>query len=266
MTSWTALDDELAHWRDAGRIATFWWRDDDAVRATDALSRLLALARRWEVPLALAVIPGHAEPSVAEILAARPEIAVLQHGFRHVNHAGEGEKKSELGAQRPLRRITDELGAGRRLIEDLFGSAALPVLAPPWNRIDGAVVTALAGLGIAGISCFGARRETEAAPGVARVNTHVDIIDWRGGRGYRGDHAVLGDLCDHLAARRLGAADATEPTGLLTHHLDHDEACWEFIETLLERTRRNSPAGSLPDHHAGWQSAAQLFMPRAGLQ
>ena len=30
MSSWDALRTELDLWQDAGRDASFWWRDDDA--------------------------------------------------------------------------------------------------------------------------------------------------------------------------------------------------------------------------------------------
>ena len=40
----------------------------------------------------------------------------------------------------------------------------------------------------------------------------------------------------HLAARRSGAADAEEPTGLLTHHLQTDAPGWAFLEELMDRT------------------------------
>ena len=258
MTSWAALDDELNRWRDMGRAAGLWWRDDDAICATASLDRLLALNRRWAVPLSLCVIPGLADKSLAAAVDGRPDVAVLQHGFRHINHAGAGEKKSELGAHRPIGRVMDELDQGRGLMESLFGGNGLPVLAPPWNRINDAVVASLPGVGFAGISGFRARNNRRAAPGLIRVNTHVDIIDWPGVRGYRGDRRVLGDLCCHLAARRSGAVDATEPTGLLTHHLDHDEACWEFIETLLERTTQGA--------EGLWQSGDEIFARPAGLQ
>jgi hypothetical protein len=143
-------------------------------------------------------------------------------------------------------------------MQSLFGGGTLPVLAPPWNRIDNAVVAQLPGLGFGGISRYRARLKPEAAPGLLQVNTHVDIIDWAGRRGFRGMEAVLGDLCDHLAARRSGAVDAAEPTGLLTHHLDHDEACWAFLESLLETTN--------PGAENIWQSADEIFQSRAGLQ
>ncbi len=62
----------------------------------------------------------------------------------------------------------------------------------------------------------------------------MDLIDWRGGRRFRGVDRVLEQLCAHLAARREGGVDAAEPSGILTHHLDHDEDCWHFMEALLE--------------------------------
>src|SRR6185503_10933091 len=83
--SWDALDAELERWRAAGRVATFWWRDDDAVTDTPALRRLLELRASLDVPLALAVIPANADAALAALVP--PEVAVLQHGFAHRNHA-----------------------------------------------------------------------------------------------------------------------------------------------------------------------------------
>jgi hypothetical protein len=191
------------------------------------------------------------------MLGAGSDIAILQHGYRHVNHATGTDRKSELGSHRPLIEIIDQLKAGRLLLQSLLGDGVLPVLVPPWNRIDRRVVAGLPDIGFRGISGFQARLKRDAAPGLAQVNTHVDIIDWRGLRGFRGTEAVLNSLCDHLAARRTGAVDAAEPTGLLTHHMAHDDACWNFIETLLEKT---SFGANL------WESATGIFPSRADLR
>ena len=51
-----------------------------------------------------------------------------------------------------------------------------------------------------------------------------------------GDDAALGQAVEHLAAKRTGAADADEPTGLLTHHLAHDDGCWAFIDRFVSVT------------------------------
>ena len=89
------------------------------------------------------------------------------------------------------------------------------------------------------------------APGLRQVNTHVDIIDWKGGRRFAGEDAALNAALRHLQARRTGAVDAAEPTGWLTHHACHDEATWSFLERLFELSR-GQPG-------VRWRSAQELF-------
>lgn len=250
MADWMDLENELEAWATAGQTATFWWRDDDAKSVTPELDKLLELRRRVAVPLALAVIPAGADDALARLLAPLAEITVLQHGYAHRNHASEGEKKSELGAGRPLEQILGELIAGRDLLEALFSRRMLPVLVPPWNRIDAALVPELAGRGFTGLSSWGPRA-APLAGGLAQVNSHVDIIDWPGSRGFVGQDVAIGQVIDHLQARRAGTADAAEPTGLLTHHLAHDPAAWSFIPDFITRTKAH-PA-------ARWLSALELF-------
>src|SRR5215467_6286969 len=87
---WPDLVDELDRWEKAGRVARLWWRDDDAVSATLQLERTLRLADG--VPIALAVIPALARPELPAALSGATEISVLQHGWRHANHADHGKK------------------------------------------------------------------------------------------------------------------------------------------------------------------------------
>ncbi|HYE00178.1 MAG TPA: hypothetical protein VEH84_12405, partial [Alphaproteobacteria bacterium] len=165
---WDGLARELDLWGAAGRVATLWWRDDDAVAATPALDRLLAPA----LPLTLAVIPAAAEPGLAERLRTAPAVTVAQHGWSHADHAPPGAKSIELGG-RPAAAVAADLAAGRDRLAALFGERFRPVLVPPWNRIDPAVLPLLPGLGYAGLSTFTPRRAAEAAPRVVRVNSHV---------------------------------------------------------------------------------------------
>ncbi|HZU89888.1 MAG TPA: hypothetical protein VE993_11575, partial [Stellaceae bacterium] len=65
--SWPELCGELDRWGAAGRVATLWWRDDDATAPNDRLDRLLAIA--GEAPVTLAVIPALAAPELACWLA-----------------------------------------------------------------------------------------------------------------------------------------------------------------------------------------------------
>jgi len=255
MTGWDDLARELDAWGEAGQSATFWWRDDDAVAPSKPLDRLLGTASETGMPLALAVIPKNAEPELAARLdESSAAIGVLQHGYAHANHAGEGDKKIELGSERPAEIVIAELGVGWERLEKLFGPRALPVMVPPWNRIAPHIVPMLPEMGYRGLSAFEPRKRAEAVRGLAQVNAHIDVIDWRGARDFVGTDAALAVAVDHLAARRTGTADRDEPTGLLTHHLAHDAPADGFVAEFVARTRAHAAAR--------WLEADAIFPDR----
>jgi hypothetical protein len=243
-SGWAVLEAELDIWQAAGRTATFWWRDDDAVTTTPALDRLLALA--GDVPIALAVIPGQAQAGLGARLAHAPAVAVLQHGWSHTNHAPAGARKSELGADRPLNQRLHELALGRERQHSLFGPRALGVLVPPWNRIGPDLVPRLPEVGIAGLSLAGARQAAAPAAGLRAVNVHADLVNWHGGRGFVGETAALGLVLRHLRSRFLASVDAQEPTGILTHHLVQDAPADQFLRRFVATVRRHPSARFVP--------------------
>ena len=226
---WQALAGELDLWREP---AEFWWRDDDAEAWTPALERLVGALEG--VPLALAVVPAGAAPDLPG--------AILQHGWRHRNHAGPEEKKAEFGPHRSPEAMLAELETGRKRLQSLYGRRFLPVLAPPWNRVDPALAARLPAAGWRGLSVFRPRRSP------FETNAHIDPVAWRTHRGFRGEAEVLGDIAAHLCARRSGTADRDEPTGILSHHLVADEASLAFFRTLARfvaahpRARWRDPA------------------------
>ncbi len=234
---WQRLRDELDSWQAAGRLATLWWRDDDASAPTPALTTMLRLSADHHVPLGLAVIPTRISDDLAPLLAAQPHTVVLQHGFSHANHAPAAEKKAEFGAHRPLAELAADIADGWRLIASL--PRAVPIFVPPWNRWTPALAPALGRAGIGAVSVHGPRLAREAAPGVLAFNTHADLIAWRTGRGFLGTVPALDLIITHLSGRRTGQHDASEPTGLLTHHLDHDDNCWAFLEHLFKESTRH---------------------------
>lgn len=234
---WQAIDEALARLATSGRQARFWWRDDDAVSATPALDRLMGLVKRYDTPVLLAVIPAMADASLARRLAAEEMVVPAVHGFAHANHAGRGEKKQELGAQRPARVVLGELAEGRRWLADLFGDGLLPVLVPPWNRIAAEVIELLPANGFRGLSVFGPESKVAAPPGLRVVNTHLDPIDWHGDRSLADPGTLARIFVDHVNACARG--DGAMALGLLTHHLVHDERLWAFVEGLLARTARS---------------------------
>jgi hypothetical protein len=242
MSLWMALDDEVAQWRSLGRTLEIWWRDDDAVDVTPALERLLGLRHAVGVPLALAVVPSRATAALADRLAGEAALDVLQHGYAHVNHAPPDEKKMELGLHRPAMHVLGDLGTGWLALERLFQGRALPVLVPPWNRIALALVPALPEIGFRGLSTFGARPRPEPVRGLRQVNTHLDLIDWRGGRRFVGRQQAVDRLVAALAAARSRSG---EPVGILSHHLAMDDEAWDFLVSLWEKLKA-MPGVTLP--------------------
>jgi hypothetical protein len=246
---WPDLLDELDRWEKAEQVATLWWRDDDAVAPCPHLERLIAIAE--EVPVALAVIPAHAEPDLASWLSqSRSSLAVLQHGWGHSNYSDD-RKKSEFPASRPANETRCDLAAGRARLMQLFGSRALPVLVPPWNRFDDGFLPLLGACGINAISRVKPRRTCSPVPGVIEVDVHVDLVAWAGDRGFVGEEAALGGIVRHLRARRLETVCSDEPTGILTHHLIQDEVTHAFLRQIIAVTRVH-PA-------ARWLDAAEIF-------
>jgi hypothetical protein len=230
----------------SGRTISLWWRDDDAALPEPAIDRLIALSDRLRLPLVLAVIPESAKPSLAERLA-RPDAArvtVVQHGWRHTNHEPAGARAAELGGGRPVETVLAELAEGHAKLTALFGARFLPVLTPPWNRVDPAVARRRGEVGLPGLSTF-----TTLDRSGHRLDAHLDPIVWKTTRSYMGDERMLMLFDEQVAARTGEAADV--PIGMLSHHLSHDEPVWIFIQAFLTATA---------DHPAvRWPNPPALF-------
>ncbi len=229
--AWQLLAEELDHWGQRGRRAVFWLRDDDAVEPSAALDCLLDLTGRFDIPVTLAVIPEKTGMALARRLDESPHASVVLHGWSHANYAREGQKKQELGLFRPADVVLEELRAGAEKLSRLHGCRFVPMLVPPWNRIDDALLAQIETIGICALSVFGPER-----PGAVReVNTHVDVIDWKLTRGGREDSILIGEILERLAY--MDSADGT--VGILTHHLDHDAQVWRFLEQLFVHTSKH---------------------------
>ncbi|CUH88936.1 putative glycosyl transferase [Phaeobacter sp. CECT 5382] len=232
---WSSLDLELTAWQDAGLTLPLWWRDDDAIAPTGALDQLSALSRKLGLPVHLAVIPKEATLSLAQYVQQHPELIPVVHGWAHQNQAPEGEKKCEFAAQRPVEDSLAEIEQGLASLSVLFGDALLPIFVPPWNRIAPTLLPWMAGVGYTALSTFTPRRLAKAAPGLEQINTHLDPIDWKGSRSLVPPARLIAQVSDQLRDRRLGRANNAEPYGILTHHLVHDPAIWQFTEALVAR-------------------------------
>lgn len=248
-SGWARLEQELDDWDRAGVVATLWWRDDDAAAVTEELDRLLALQDQSALPLCLAIIPEPAEAALAARLEGTRQIHAAVHGYRHLNHAPNGEKKAEFGADRPIAAMKSEIAAAWEKVHTLFGDRAVPAFVPPWNRMTDDLCAHLPQLGLRAVSRKAPREPVEPQPGLTVADVHLDIVDWRGTRGFIGDSEALTQLSDCLRVRRLRRESS--PTGLLTHHAVMDEPAWGFLARLFAATAGN--------RRVCWLSAPEVF-------
>jgi hypothetical protein len=190
------------------------------------LRRLIETKRRWDAPLALAVVPALIDGSLAAV-AKHDGVDVLVHGHAHLNHAPAGGRKAEFHDGRDLRVMRSELQGALTALRSAIPTA-LPVFVPPWNRFPNQMLTALAATGYVGFSAWGQEDCWKLGPGVTVSNAHVDIIDWRNGLTAKPVEDLWAEF-ESAAESRVGQ----RPLGLLTHHLQMSESAFGNLERIL---------------------------------
>ncbi|MBX7145827.1 MAG: hypothetical protein K1X44_00800 [Alphaproteobacteria bacterium] len=238
MASWSDLKQELILWDSHNLSIYMWWRDDDAVQFTPELQLLLNLAKTNHCPITLAVIPYANQLKLDDMIHNEYELSIVQHGYRHHNHETYPTKKSEFGLNRSLSDSIDDLHEGQLLMKKVFGPYALPVLVPPWNRIDDRIIDYLPSLGFKGLSTFGTDK-IGLKKGILQWNCHIDPINWHQGKSFYGESQVIDMILHEIQKRRFNSS-SHNPLGLLTHHLIHDKNCWNFIQNLLDFSQNYS--------------------------
>lgn len=234
-----------------GQRASFWWRDDDAALWAPSLQRMVDLTVQFKAPMILAVIPGRMAAELPDRLAAYPNIAVAAHGWMHLDHAPPGDPQQELGDDRPIDLVLEELRRSHRQSSQAFGPQYLSMLVPPWNRISERIADRLAEIGFESLS--GAAPSGKVS-GISVLNTHLDVIDWRGP-----------PHCKRywqLSARLAHHASSGGPVGLLTHHLVMDDHAWFFLERFLQLVTTHPAAVLLPAAEAIQEAAVATDPPR----
>lgn len=194
----------------------FFFRDDDAGWDDVRLRRLLDLFAQHGMPLDLAVIPDAIGPTLARELALRFADAPLrlhQHGFRHVNHEPDGERKSEFGRSRTFAQQRADLSLGKQRLAELLGESCDAAFTPPWNRCTQATVDCLAALGYRVLS----RDSTASALDLHGMHEIRIGIDWI-------KHKNEACSCRaELGARIAAAAAEPTPVGIMLHHAAMDD-------------------------------------------
>jgi peptidoglycan/xylan/chitin deacetylase (PgdA/CDA1 family) len=203
---------------------SFFFRNDDAGWAQDALDLLLDLFASRAIPIDLAVIPAVLDDVVAKRLGEwrtdYPVIGLHQHGYAHLDHEAVGVRKCEFGPSRSDERQMGDIVAGRIRLEALLGDVD-PIFTPPWNRCALRTANALSDFGFSLISDDGALSKAGCEFPCLPIS-----FDWE-------RHRRSGELIPKLATH---IQRAEQPIGIMLHHETMDgearEGLGEFLDVL----------------------------------
>ena len=219
------IEPELRRWRALGARPRIWWRDDDARGPTPALQRLITTAQGRAI--ALAVIPDGDLPALADFLQTSPRITVGQHGVDHVNRMNPGQTPSEYFGLCTRAGVTALLFNAKARMCD--AGLRPRFFTPPWNAIRHGHLAILRSIGFRHLS---AGPNTPTCPGLHSHTSDLDLLRWKPAPRFKGAVRLMNSLAASLARRRRSFL-VEHPIGLLTHHLDHDEATWTFLTWIL---------------------------------
>ena len=206
-----------------------WWRDDDATENSSALDNYLQALP--DVPVLLAVIADNYDASLVARIKTEPQIKIAQHGFRHINHAAENEKKCEYPKGRLIAEVKSELHTGKARLQKDFGKQFLSVFVPPWNRMDDKFLPYLIESGFKGISMFKGTRQTYP---IKRIDSQIDIINWKQGKKFIGTENFIEALTQEIKSGQ-------KEIGILTHHKIHDKQVTSFLLDFYKFVTDNKP-------------------------
>jgi len=231
------LLDELNAWKRTSMTVALWWRDDDAALPCVELDRLIQLSNEHAVPCGLATIPARAGEPLKKNISDASHIWILQHGYAHINHAPSGNGAWELGLHRPKSVVLDDLRNGMLKLSQLFKSRFVPVIVPPWNKMDSELFPYLPVMGFRGVSAS-YKKQRPVPPSDLRIaDAQCDVLTWKKKEArFAGTEHCVHDLVEHLKDKRTGMVDDDEPTCVLTHHLEMDNDAWDFMDALFSLT------------------------------
>ena len=244
------VDEELRAWTKVGEVPQLWWRDDDAYQVSESVHRLRELLLKET--LVLAVVPGRLQDNLVRYVEDWSTVAIVQHGWKHLNHAAAGALPSEYPPQRGRAEVECELVLARRILLDAFPTRFRRVFVPPWHRCAAWILHEAPALGFDGVSVQAPPFPLLRHGYAGEADIEIDISDWSRDGHFVGANRFASQIVKALRLRREWSA-LEAPIGILSHHerlvRDDFRALREFI--ALFRC-----------HGVKWAAADVLFAPR----
>ncbi len=112
----------------------------------------------------------------------------------------------------------------------------MPIFVPPWYECGIDTEMGLGKEGFLAISKCGLAATQPSLERLKRINVHIDLMAWQPPRpALASPENLIHQIAEHFRYRRETAGLAQEPFGINTHHDDHDEPTWSFLDQLLGR-------------------------------
>lgn len=214
-------------------------RDDDAGWNDAALGELVSIFRTLGLPIDMAVIPAALDEQAAahlkSLVQKHPKAGVHQHGYAHLNHEPEGQRKCEFGtARQPARQLADLIAGRNRLIQMLGGIHIDPIFTPPWNRCSAELGSELHLHGFKMLSTDKFR--CDVGKDIAQLPV---TMDWERAR-------REGSVLNALA---IAIADSGQPVGIMLHHAVMDADSLSELASALDQMATSPHVRFRPMRH-----------------
>lgn len=216
-------------------VLSFWWRDDDLEIPSLALAEMLTATEDSGIAPGLAAVSGAVKSEAISALDGT-QARVMPHGWRHVNHEPAGAKKSEYGPRRAVEERLAEIDGACNRIAALAGTRALLVFTPPWNNIATDLLPHLHRSKAAGVSAYRMPGREPQSASRPRLDTHVDLIDWRGTRQGLSAERLVDLLVPWVKLASVTENPLDSAVGVLSHHLvtrPNDWSAWAPVWRVI---------------------------------
>ena len=220
--------------------ARLFIRNDDVWTLDREFRFFFDLAIEQGIPVVHAVIPGKMDQKLIRFLCRAKEktpqlLDIVQHGWRHTNHAVGSIAKYEFGPLRPLESQSEDIRQGLKAMRKAFGEYFTPAFVPPYHGYDSCTLQALYKedfkIFSAGTPRTGAIHQFLQVPAQISFSRY----DNKGPTSIHCAKDVIGSLAKGINRRVL--------SGVLTHHKDFKSVAsrkeltrfFEFIKLLTKK-------------------------------
>jgi hypothetical protein len=223
--------------RDEGRMLEFWWRDDDLADGDDRLPAFSEISRQLGIAPLVAVVPGRRTAGAVVAADMPASWSYAQHGWEHRNHSPAGQGRNEFGELRPPADVKADLVRGREVMMDQFADQYLDVFVPPWHSFADTHETLINSVGYRGFSGGDLRVRANLASDVVQAASHVDLLEWSGGRAVLCPPDMLKRRLDRPLQHRAMSKSRNVRVGILSHHRVMSDAIWDYFSRFVEKSR-----------------------------